>query len=359
MNKLVAEFIGTFTLVLFGCGAAVIAGEYIGFAGISFAFGLALIGMAYGIGAISGCHINPAVSLGMVAAGRMEMPEAIRYIIAQVAGAIIAALILLIIASGKADYSVAANGLGQNGWGEGYLGEYGIVSAFLFELVATFLFMVVILGATSAGAPAAVAGLAIGLTLVCIHLVGINITGVSVNPARSIGPALFAGPWAIAQLPLFLIAPVLGAVGAGYLFRSDLLDASSNDEGTPDEIKQLSTERDALISERNQLSADLAECRSASNAGSSVAAQPAASDQPAQPAGLSAPRGNVADDLKKIKGIGPAMEKLLHKLGYFHFDQIAAWTPAEIAWVDNNLEGFKGRVTRDNWVSQAKSLSQE
>ncbi|MGB5872003.1 MAG: aquaporin Z [Albidovulum sp.] len=225
MNKQVAEFLGTFTLVLFGCGAAVIAGGDIGLTGISFAFGLALIGMAYGIGAVSGCHINPAVSLGMVAAGRMEMPDAVKYIIAQVAGAIVAALVLLMIASGKADYTVAANGLGQNGWGEGYLGEYGMISAFMFEVVATFLFMIVILGATGSGAPAAIAGLAIGLALVAIHLVGINVTGVSVNPARSIGPALFAGSGAIGQLWLFIVAPILGAVAAGLLFKSGLLDA--------------------------------------------------------------------------------------------------------------------------------------
>ena len=153
MNKLVAEFIGTFTLVLFGCGAAVIAGGDIGLMGISFAFGLALIAMAYGIGPISGCHINPAVSLGAVAAGRMEMGQALGYIAAQIAGAIVAAIILLTIASGKADYSIAENGLGQNGWGAGYLGEYSLIAAFLFELVATFLFVLVILGATGAGAP--------------------------------------------------------------------------------------------------------------------------------------------------------------------------------------------------------------
>ncbi len=224
MKKQIAEFIGTFTLVLFGCGSAVIAGGDIGLTGISFAFGLALIGMAYGIGPVSGCHINPAVSLGMVAAGRMSVAEAIPYMIAQVAGAIVAALLLMIIASGKADYSVAANGLGQNGWGEGYLGEYSMVAAFTFEVVATFLFMVVILGATGATAPAAIAGLAIGLTLVVIHLVGINVTGVSVNPARSIGPALFAGGTAIAQLWLFIVAPIIGAVLAGVLFKSGLLD---------------------------------------------------------------------------------------------------------------------------------------
>ncbi len=227
MNKLVAEFIGTFTLVLFGCGAAVIAGADIGLTGISFAFGLALIGMAYGIGPVSGCHINPAVSLGAVAAGRMEMGVAIGYIIAQVAGAIVAALVLLTIASGKADYSVAENGLGQNGWGAGYLGEYTMMAAFLFEVIATFLFVVVILGATGGGAPTAMAGLAIGLALVVIHLVGINITGVSVNPARSVGPALFAGATALSQVWLFVVAPIIGGVLAGILFRSGLLDSEA------------------------------------------------------------------------------------------------------------------------------------
>ena len=227
MKKPLAEFIGTFTLVLFGCGAAVIAGADIGLTGISFAFGLALIGMAYSIGNVSGCHINPAVSLGMVAAGRMTFAEAVPYMIAQVAGAVAGAFVLMLIATGKADYTIAENGLGQNGWGEGYLGEYGMVAAFIFEVVATFLFMVVILGATGAGAPAAMAGLAIGLTLVVIHLVGINVTGVSVNPARSIGPALFAGTGALAQLWLFIVAPIIGAVLAGILFKSGLLDADA------------------------------------------------------------------------------------------------------------------------------------
>lgn len=225
MRKPLAEFIGTFTLVLFGCGAAVIAGGDIGLTGISFAFGLALIGMAYGIGSVSGCHINPAVTLGVVASGRMSIAEAVPYIIAQVAGGIAGALVLMIIASGKADYTVAANGLGQNGWGAGYLGEYTMTAAFVFEVVATFLFLVVILGTTGAGAPSAMAGLAIGLALVVIHLVGINVTGVSVNPARSIGPALFVGGTAIAQLWLFIVAPIIGAIAAGILFRSGLLDA--------------------------------------------------------------------------------------------------------------------------------------
>lgn len=227
MKKQIAEFIGTFTLVLFGCGSAVIAGADIGLTGISFAFGLALIGMAYAIGPVSGCHINPAVSLGAVAAGRMTMPEAIKYIIAQVAGAIAAAMVLLLIMSGKADYTVAENGLGQNGWGAGYLGEYNMISAFVFEVVATFLFMVVILGSTGKGTPAAMAGLAIGLALVVIHLVGINVTGVSVNPARSIGPALFAGSTALGQLWLFIVAPIIGAVAAGLLFKTGTLDADA------------------------------------------------------------------------------------------------------------------------------------
>jgi aquaporin Z len=232
MNKQIAEFVGTFTLVLLGCGAAVIAGADgmtgIGLTGISFAFGLALIGMAYGIGPVSGCHINPAVTLGVVAAGRMGIGEAIGYMIAQVAGAIVAAIVLLLIANGQADYDVATNGLGQNGWGEGYLGEYTMVSAFVFEVVATFLFVVVILGATGSTAPASMAGLAIGLMLVVIHLVGIKVTGVSVNPARSIGPALFAGTTAITQLWLFIVAPIIGAVVAGLAFNAGLMSPKAN-----------------------------------------------------------------------------------------------------------------------------------
>lgn len=226
MKQAVAEFIGTMTLVLFGCGAAVIAGADIGLTGISFAFGLALIGMAYGIGGVSGCHINPAVTIGAVIAGRLPAAKAGTYIIAQIAGAVAGAAILYVIATGKgAGYDVSTAGLGQNGWGAGYLGEYSMTAAFVFELVATFLFVVVILGSTGAGAPAAVAGMAIGLTLVVIHLVGINVTGVSVNPARSFGPALFAGGHALSQLWLFILAPVLGAVAAGLLFKTGLLDA--------------------------------------------------------------------------------------------------------------------------------------
>jgi aquaporin Z len=221
MQKAIAEFIGTATLVLLGCGAAVIAGDKIGFMGISFAFGLAIVAMAYGIGPISGCHVNPAVSLGALIAGRMSMSDFITYVIAQCLGAIAGAGILYLIMTGKvAGFDVAKAGLGQNGYGVGYLGEYGMTSAFIFEAVATFLFLVTILGVTQKGSPSTLAGLAIGLTLVVIHLVGIPVTGVSVNPARSLGPALFAGAGAMSQLWLFIVAPAIGAAVAGLLFRA-------------------------------------------------------------------------------------------------------------------------------------------
>jgi aquaporin Z len=229
MKKAIAEFIGTFILVFFGCGSAVIAGAEIGVVGISFAFGLALIAGAYGIGPISGCHINPAVSLAALIADRMEIEDFARYVAAQVLGAIAGAAVLLLIVSDKvAGYDVATAGLGQNGWGPGYLGEFGLVGAFVFEAVATFIFLVVILGSTQQGAPGAMAGLAIGLTLVVIHIVGIQVTGVSVNPARSIGPAIFVGGQAIAQLWLFIVAPLVGAAAAGLLFRNGVLEADGN-----------------------------------------------------------------------------------------------------------------------------------
>ena len=196
--------------------------------GISMAFGLALIAMAYGIGPVSGCHINPAVSLGALIAGRMSAAEFVQYVIAQCLGAIAGAFVLYMIASGKlSGFDVAKSGLGQNGWGKGYLGEYGLGAAFIFEVVATFLFVVVILGRTQRAAPGAMAGLAIGLTLIVIHIVGIQITGVSVNPARSLGPALFAGTGALSQLWLFIAAPCLGAAAAGILFKTGLLDAKA------------------------------------------------------------------------------------------------------------------------------------
>ena len=225
MKKYFAELIGTFTLVLFGCGTAVVAGDKVGFLGIAFAFGFALIAMAYGIGPISGCHINPAVSLGVFAAGRMKLDELVGYIIAQCAGAIVAAYILYSIMMGSAGgFDVAARGLGQNGWGAGYLGGYAINSAMIFEFVATLLFVIVILGSTQEKAPAGFAGLAIGITLVVIHIFGINITGVSVNPARSLGPALFAGGKAIDQLWMFLVVPSVAGIMSGLLFRAKLLE---------------------------------------------------------------------------------------------------------------------------------------
>jgi aquaporin Z len=241
MNKQLAEFIGTFALVFFGCGAAVIGGmgsgaTSINLLGIASAFGLAIVAMAYGIGPVSGCHVNPAVSFGVFVAGRMSVAEMVSYWIAQVLGAILGAAVLYLILSGKA--SGWNGGLGQNGWGAGYLGEYSAYSAFVFEAVATFLFLVCILGATQAGAPAHMAGLAIGLTLIVIHVVGINITGVSVNPARSIGPALIgwgADAKAITQLWMFIIAPLVGAGAAGLLFARGTLAAKLAE---PAEIKR-------------------------------------------------------------------------------------------------------------------------
>ena len=226
-KKLIAEVLGTLILVLFGCGAAVIAGPAIGFTGISLAFGLAIVAAAYGLGAISGAHLNPAVSLGMLAAGRMSVGDFVGYAIAQIIGATAGAGILYIIASGKADYTIASNGLGQNGYGAGYLGEYSVSAALMFEAVMTFIFVTVILGSTASGAPGAMAGLTIGLTLAAIHLVGINVTGVSVNPARSIGPALFVGGKAMADLWVFIAAPLAGGLLAGLVHAAGLTRADA------------------------------------------------------------------------------------------------------------------------------------
>ena len=225
MKKYVAEFVGTLTLVLFGCGTAVVAGAEVGVIGIAFAFGFALIAAAYGIGPISGCHINPAVSLGAFVAGRMKGKDLAGYIVAQVLGGIAAAALLYAIVSGKlAGFTMTEWGLGSNGWGEGYLGEYGTLAAVLFEFVATFIFLVVILGSTQEGAPTQLAGLAIGITLVVIHIFGIQITGVSVNPARSFGPAMFAGGKALSQLWLFIVIPSVAGALAGVLFRTKALE---------------------------------------------------------------------------------------------------------------------------------------
>jgi len=228
MKKYLAELVGTFFLVFFGVGTAVITGGVpglVGIVGIAFAFGLGLIAAAYGIGPISGCHINPAVSLGVFTAGRMSLKDMLGYWVGQFAGAILAAWVLLVIAVGTPGYSIAANGLGQDGWGPGYQGGYNIESAILFEFVATVIFVIVILGSTQKSAPAGMAGLAIGITLVAIHITGIHITGVSVNPARSLGPALFVGGTAIKQVWLFLLIPSIGGIVAGLLFRTKLLEA--------------------------------------------------------------------------------------------------------------------------------------
>ena len=229
MKKYFAELVGTFFLVFFGVGVAVITGGVpglVGIVGIAFAFGLGLVAAAYGIGPISGCHINPAVSLGVWVAGRMKTMDLIGYWVGQFIGATLAAWVVFVIASGvSGGYNLAANGLGQNGFGPGYQGGYSLTSAIVFEFVATMLFVIVILGSTQKAAPSGFAGLVIGTTLVAIHLLGIHITGTSVNPARSFGSAVFAGGLAIQQLWVFLLIPTLGGAAAGLLFRLRALAA--------------------------------------------------------------------------------------------------------------------------------------
>jgi aquaporin Z len=216
MAKFAAEFIGTLILVLFGCGAVVLGGDHVGQLGIALAFGFAIVALAYGLGPISGGHVNPAVSLAVFIAGRMSLKEMLGYWVAQFAGALLGAALLAAIA-GSTEH------LGQNGWGAGYGGGYPLSAAALFEVVMTALFVIVILGSTEPTAPAGTAGLAIGLTLAAIHIVGIQVTGVSVNPARSFGPAILAGGQALGQLWLFFVAPAVGAVIGAALFRFRLL----------------------------------------------------------------------------------------------------------------------------------------
>lgn len=225
MKKQFAEFIGTFSLVLFGCGSAVVAGVAsngpagIGLLGIAFAFGLTVVVMAYAIGPISGCHINPAITVSMLVAGKIKANDAIGYIIAQLLGAVAAAGVLLLIQKGMPGYTSGEWALGSNGWGEGYLGAYSATSAFIAEAVFTFLFLLVIFAVTSKMGNSNMAGLAIGLTLVLIHLVSIRITGTSVNPARSFGPAVFAGGKALSQLWLFIAAPLAGGIAAALAWK--------------------------------------------------------------------------------------------------------------------------------------------
>ncbi len=228
-NKLFAEFFGTFWLVFGGCGSAVLAGKFVitegatplniglGLLGVSLAFGLTVLTMAYAIGHISGCHLNPAVSVGLCVGRRFPVTELLPYIVVQVLGALAAAWVLSIIASGQAGFSTAA-GFAANGYGDHSLGKYSLTAGFVSEVVLTFFFLLIILGATDSRAPQGFAPMAIGLGLTLIHLIGIPVTNLSVNPARSTGPAVFVGGWALQQLWLFWLAPLIGATLAGVVY---------------------------------------------------------------------------------------------------------------------------------------------
>jgi aquaporin Z len=206
-------------LVFIGCGSATLAGKYIGFVGIAFAFGLSLLAMVYAIGNISGCHINPAVSISMLASGKMKPKDATIYVVMQCLGAVVAATVVYAVALGKPGYSLAVNGLGQNGYGAASPGGFSMISGFVAEVCLTFIFLLVIYGSTSEAVPKGFAGIPIGLSLVLIHLVGIPITGTSVNPARSLGPAVIVGGIALSQLWLFWVAPIIGGLLAAALWR--------------------------------------------------------------------------------------------------------------------------------------------
>ncbi len=224
MNKWAAEFLGTFWLVLGGCGSAVLAAAFpgvgIGLLGVALAFGLSVLTMAYAVGHVSGGHFNPAVTIGLVSAGRFKASDAIGYVVVQVVGAIAAAAVLAYIASGKPGFDVVANGLASNGFAEHSPGGYSLGAALVTEFVMTFFFLMIILGATGKRAPAGFAPIAIGLALTLIHLVSIPVTNTSVNPARSTGPALLVGGWALAQLWMFWVAPIAGAIVAGITHRT-------------------------------------------------------------------------------------------------------------------------------------------
>jgi aquaporin Z len=227
-KRLTAEFIGTLWLVLGGCGSAVLAAAFpqvgIGLLGVSLAFGLTVLTMAFAIGHISGCHLNPAVTVGLTASGKFPANEAAQYIVAQVLGAVAGAAILYVIANGKPGFELG--GFAANGFGEHSPGKYSMVSGFVCELVMTFMFLVIILGATDRRAPPGLAPVAIGLGLTLIHLISIPVTNTSVNPARSTGPALFVGGWAIQQLWVFWVAPLIGGALAGLLHRAVFAEES-------------------------------------------------------------------------------------------------------------------------------------
>ena len=222
-RKMAAEMLGTFWLVFAGCGSAVLAagvpGVGIGWLGVSFAFGLSLMTMAFAIGHISGCHVNPAVSVGLWTGGRFPASEIFPYWIAQLVGAVVAAGVLAVIANGATGFDLVASGFAANGYAEHSPGGYSMVAALVAEIVLTFVFLMIILGATDGRAPAGLGPIAIGLGLTVIHLVGIPVTNLSVNPARSTGPALFVGGWALSQLWLFWVAPIVGAALAGFAYR--------------------------------------------------------------------------------------------------------------------------------------------
>jgi aquaporin Z len=232
VRKYIAELIGTFALVFFGCGSVVmgklgildnngsggILANSIGILGIAFAFGITVLIMVYAIGPISGCHINPAITIAMLTAGKIAIKDAVAYIVSQCVGATLAAATLLAIASGNSNFSLSGVGLGQNGFGSGFNGGFPLASAFVAEIVLTFFFLIVIFGATSEDAPKGFAGIAIGLSLFVIHIVGIPIDGTSVNPARSLGPAIFVGGQALSQLWVFIVAPIIGGVIAALVW---------------------------------------------------------------------------------------------------------------------------------------------
>ncbi len=222
MNRLIAESMGTAWLVLGGCGSAVLAAAFpdvgIGLLGVALAFGLTVLTMAYAIGPISGCHLNPAVTLGLWAGGRFPLKDVIPYIIAQCVGAVIGAGVLYLIASGKAGFDLAG-GFASNGFGEHSPGGYTLQAVLICEIAMTFMFLMVILGSTDNRAPAGFAPIAIGLCLTLIHLISIPVSNTSVNPARSLGPAVYVGDWAVSQLWVFWVAPIVGAIVAGFIYR--------------------------------------------------------------------------------------------------------------------------------------------
>ncbi|UTZ41864.1 aquaporin Z [Vibrio campbellii] len=233
MNRYMAEVFGTFWLVLGGCGSAVLAAGFpdvgIGLLGVSLAFGLTVLTMAFAIGHISGCHLNPAVTIGLWAGGRFDTKDVVPYIIAQVIGGVIAGGILYVIATGQAGFDVVGSGFAANGYGAHSPGQYSMVAALVTEVVMTMMFLIVIMGATDKRAPQGFAPIAIGLCLTLIHLISIPVTNTSVNPARSTGVAVFVGDWAVSQLWLFWVAPIVGGI-LGALIYKNLLGTESNDK---------------------------------------------------------------------------------------------------------------------------------